>query len=222
MAESELHSALKSYYAQPGDRFEVNVEGFYVDVVRGDLLIEIQTGSFHHIKPKLFALLENHPIRLVYPIAISRWIEKRSAEDNQLIERRKSPKVGRIEQIFNEMDSFPGLILHPNLEVQVVLINDVDVRINDGKGSWRRKGWRTIGRRIENVIGEKLFSKPEDFLMLLPQGLPVEFSRRELAIMMKTPLRTAQKMVYCLHRMGMLSITRKQGRTLYYSVSEPG
>ncbi|HEY9077032.1 MAG TPA: hypothetical protein VIO61_10900 [Anaerolineaceae bacterium] len=222
MAESELHSALKSFCAQPGDRFEVNVEGYFVDVLRGNLLIEIQTGSFHHLKPKLFALLENHPIRIVYPIAVGRWIEKRSAEDNQLIERRKSPKIGRIEQIFTEMDSFPGLILHPNLEIQVVLINDVVVRINDGKGSWRRKGWRTIDRRIESILSEKVFSKPEDFLELLPQGLPAVFSRRELAVAMKAPLLTAQKMVYCLHRMGMLSITRKHGRTLYYSVNLPG
>ena len=37
--EKPLHAALKAWYAQPGDRLEVAVDGFVVDIVRGDLLI---------------------------------------------------------------------------------------------------------------------------------------------------------------------------------------
>ena len=41
--EKPLHASLKQWYARPGDRFEVAVGGFVIDIVRDDLLIEIQT-----------------------------------------------------------------------------------------------------------------------------------------------------------------------------------
>ncbi len=47
--EKPLHAALKEYYAKPDDQFEVSVDGFVIDIVQGDLLIEIQTGNFASI-----------------------------------------------------------------------------------------------------------------------------------------------------------------------------
>ena len=78
--ESPLHAALKARYARPGDRFEVPIDGFIVDIVRGDLLVEVQTGNFTAIKRKLAALTAHHPVRLVYPLAREKWIV-RLAED---------------------------------------------------------------------------------------------------------------------------------------------
>ena len=52
--ENPLHAALKAWYARPGDRIEVPVDGFIVDIVRDDLLVEIQTGNFSAVKEKLF------------------------------------------------------------------------------------------------------------------------------------------------------------------------
>lgn len=34
--EKSLHASLKQWYAQPGDRFEVAVDGFVIDIVRND------------------------------------------------------------------------------------------------------------------------------------------------------------------------------------------
>jgi hypothetical protein len=72
--EKPLHEALKRWYAQPGDIFEAPVDGFVVDIVRGDLLIEIQTRNFSAIKRKLEQLLISHSVRLVYPIPSEKWI----------------------------------------------------------------------------------------------------------------------------------------------------
>ena len=44
--EGVLHAQLKNWYQRPGDRIEQVVGGFVVDLVRGDLLVEIQTGGF--------------------------------------------------------------------------------------------------------------------------------------------------------------------------------
>jgi len=44
--EGALHAQLKDWYRRRGDRVEQLVDGFVVDLVRGELLVEIQTGSF--------------------------------------------------------------------------------------------------------------------------------------------------------------------------------
>ena len=37
--EKALHSSLKEWYAQQGDRLEQSVDGYVIDIVRGDLLV---------------------------------------------------------------------------------------------------------------------------------------------------------------------------------------
>ncbi len=44
--EGALHAQLKDWYRRRGDRVEQLVDGFVIDLVRGELLVEIQTGSF--------------------------------------------------------------------------------------------------------------------------------------------------------------------------------
>ena len=55
--EKALHASLKQWYARPGDQLEVAVDGFVIDIVRDDLLIEIQTRNFSSIKSKLTNLV---------------------------------------------------------------------------------------------------------------------------------------------------------------------
>lgn len=66
LRERPLHASLKHWYAQAGDRFEVPVDGYVIDLVRGDLLIEIQTRGFAPMKRKVTDLLaRGHPVRIV-------------------------------------------------------------------------------------------------------------------------------------------------------------
>src|SRR6266508_2659233 len=51
--EGALHAELKDWYRRRGDRVEQLVDGFVVDLVRGELLVEIQTGSFAPLRRKL-------------------------------------------------------------------------------------------------------------------------------------------------------------------------
>ena len=74
--ELSLHAGLKRWYARPGDRLEAPVDGYVIDLVRGELLIEIQTGSFSAIKRKILDLVSRGPVRLVHPITREKWIVK--------------------------------------------------------------------------------------------------------------------------------------------------
>src|SRR6185503_20785886 len=72
--EKPLHASLKQWYAQPGDQFEVPVDGFVIDIVRGSQLIEIQTRNLAAINSKLYKLTKSHQVRLIYPIVKEKWI----------------------------------------------------------------------------------------------------------------------------------------------------
>ncbi len=213
--EQPLHAALKAWYAKPGDGVEVSLGGYVIDIVQGDLLVEIQTGNFHAIKGKLLSLVEGHPVRLVYPIARAKWLVKLPREGWQAPRRRKSPKRGRVVDVFAELVSFPRLLREDNFSLEVVLIREEEVRRYTGDG-WRKRGWKTVERRLLNVEGRRLFQRPADMAALLPQGLPHTFTTADLSQALSIPRRLSQKMAYCLREMGAIDKIGKRGRAYLY------
>jgi hypothetical protein len=54
MHEGPLHAAVKALLAEPGDRLEVPVGRFVIDLTRADgALVEVQTGDFGALRDKL-------------------------------------------------------------------------------------------------------------------------------------------------------------------------
>jgi hypothetical protein len=214
--EKPLHASLKAWYAQPGDQFEVPVEGFVIDIVRDDLLLEIQTGSFAAIKSKLARLLRSHQIRLIYPIAQEKWIVRLATDDRCAATRRKSPKRGRIEDLFWKMVSIPQLISSGNLSLEVLMIREEEARRYTGKRKWRRRGWVTAERRLLEVVGRRVFDTPADWLALLPEGFE-PFTARDLADAVGIRLELAQKMAYSLREAKLVTLIGKRGRANLYA-----
>jgi hypothetical protein len=215
--ETSLHNELKHLYADPGDQVEVSMDGFIVDIFREGLVIEIQTGNFSAIKKKIQILLENYAVKLIYPIPASKWIV-RVGPENQRIGRRKSPKKGRLEHLFLELVRIPHLALNPNFMLEVLMIHEEEIRINDGKGSWRRKGWSIQDRRLLGIFDEISFYSPQDYSQLIPEGLPSEFTSNELASELDIPVYLSRKMLYCLRIMEVVVVRGKRGRAYLYTV----
>jgi hypothetical protein len=216
LREKSLHAALKSWYAQPGDLMETAVGGYVIDIVREpQTLIEIQTRSFSSMKRKLTALLDQYSIRLVHPIAQERYVVRVDG-DGVVISRRKSPKRGKVFDVFREFVCFPTLLAHPNFSLEVLLIHDEEIWRDDGKGSWRRKGWSIYDRRLINVIDSVVLTSPLDCAALIPAHLPETFDCKELATALKIQPPIAQKMAYCLREMGALQVVGKRRRALLY------
>lgn len=214
--EKSLHADLKAWCLQPGDRTEVPLDGYIIDIVRGDLLIEIQTRNFSAIKAKLLALTAQRPVRLLYPIAQQKWIVKLPANGAGKQSRRKSPKHGTLFHLFEELVSFPELLRHPNFSLHIVSIQEEEVRRHDKRRGWRRKGWITHERRLLHVIEEHRFEDPKDMACLVPTSLPDTFTTAELATALKTSRRVAQKMAYCMDRMNLFTRLGKRGNAIVY------
>ena len=214
--ESSLHLGLKRWYASLDDRLEVAVDGAIIDIVRGSQLIEIQTGNFSAIRKKLQLLLENHTVRLVHPIPATRWIVKQDQE-GRVLSRRRSPKRGTLVHVFSQLVYLHDLIHYANFSMEVLMIEDEELRINDGKGSWRRKGWSISDRILVDVLSREHFETSADFAALLPAELPAWFTTADLARGLGQRRRVAQQMAYCLREMGLIEPVGKQGRAYLYS-----
>ncbi len=218
--EKSLHADLKAWCLQPGDRSEVPVEGYIIDIVRGGLLIEIQTRNFSAIKSKLLTLTAQCPVRLIYPIAQQKWIVKLPTNGHGKQCRRKSPKRGALFQIFDELVSFPELLINPNFSLHVVSIQEEEVRRYDRRRGWRRKGWITHERRLLHIMDEYVFDHPQDMEFLIPTSLSDTFTTADLANALNTSRRIAQKMAYCLDRMNLLTRIGKRGNAIVYGRSK--
>ena len=217
--EKPLHASLKQWYARPGDRFEVPIDGFFIDIVRDDLLIEIQTRNFASISSKLFELTRSYEVRLVYPVVQEKWIVRAATEDPDRVVRRKSPKRGRLEDLFWELVSIPQLLAHPNFSLEVLMIREEEVRRYDGKRKWHRRGWVIEGRRLVDVLDRRLFGQSADWLAFVPKELQL-FTTKDLATVADTRRELAQKMAYCLRQARMIELIGRQGRANLYRVAD--
>ena len=217
LGEKGLHAALKQWYARPGDRLEEKVDGFHIDIIRRNLLIEIQTNNLSSLRRKLNALTKRHRVRLVFPIAREKWIVRLASDGVTILGRRKSPKQGHLLHLFEQLVSFPELMKHRNFSLEVLIIRREEIRRDDGLGSWRRGGWSIADHRFISVVSRHVFRNPSDFLSLIPLALADPFSTHELAAGVEKPRWLAQKMAYCLRQMGVIKVVGKRGNAILYT-----
>lgn len=214
--EKSLHAALKQWYAQPGDQMEIRVDGYIIDLVRGELLVEFQTGSFGSLKRKLAVLTEKYPVRLVFPIPLEKWIILRQDGSSPGERRRKSPKRGRLEDVFAQLVYLPGLFLRDNFSLEILLTREEEVRRAVEKKHRRHKGWILEDRRLLSVVEQRVFYNAAELACLLPGSLGESFTARDVAKAARQPVWLAQKMVYCLRAMGAIRADGKRGRANLY------
>ncbi|HBM79892.1 MAG TPA: hypothetical protein DD426_03490 [Clostridiaceae bacterium] len=203
--ETSLHSSIKRWYARPGDRLEAMMEGYIIDILRDDLLIEIQTKNFSAISRKLYKLLKSHRIRLVYPIPKEKYIVKISPYDGSILSRRKSPKHGRLIDIFDELIRIPAIINEDNFMFEALFIKEEDITCQDGKGSWRRRGISIVDRKLTDVFESVQFACKDDFYIFLPDNLSYPFTNKDYARCFGCTISKARKVTYCLKKMGIIA-----------------
>jgi hypothetical protein len=221
ISETSLHAALKHALAKPGDRFEVKVDGKIVDLLRANgEIVEVQTGNFGKLKAKIDHLAFNHSIRVVYPIAIKRMIVQLDVKSGEELSRRKSPKKGNIYSIFDELIHFPTLLSYPGISLEVFFVEIEELRVRDGKGSWRRKFQSILDKRLSSHEKSHVFSSTADLLQLLPESLPPEFTASLLAKEAQISVHLAREMAYVLKKNGLTREEGRRGREILYRLAK--
>jgi len=219
LREGPLHAAIKDWLARPGDRTEVKVGRFAIDLVRaGGELVEVQTGGFGPLGRKLDALLDDHSMRVVFPVPARRRIV-RIDEHGEIVSSRMSAKRGTPLELFDRLVSWPTLVAHPNLTLEVLLCDEDHVRGPEAGRSRTGRRTRDPGvRQLNEVLGSVTVADRCDALALLPAGSFAEpVTTRELAAQLKVGRVLAARIIYCLRAMELVEQTGRSARAPAYS-----
>ena len=213
--EHNLHAELIQAVSQPGDQLEALVDGYYIDVLRDNLAIEVQTSNLAKLSRKVNKLDSNYQVEIIYPLQAIKYIIKQTPE-GEVLSRRKSPKREKPTDIFNQLVHAPHVIDAPNISLSLYMIEAEEIWCDDGQGSWRRKNWSIAQRHLIRIISTKKFQTTQDFLTLLPRSLPSPFTNKQLASQLGIQSRLAGKITYSLRKMNLLETVGKEGKAYLF------
>ncbi|MDR2500598.1 MAG: hypothetical protein LBD37_05900 [Treponema sp.] len=196
--ESSLHRALKFHYSGGMEQTEQHVDGYVCDGITGSgEIIEVQTGNFGCLKKKIPALAERFAVRIIHPIIIRKKIKLYSPQGG-VVWQRQSPRKGTAWDLFNSLIYTPQFPLIPSLTIELALVDMLERRIQDGKGSWRRKGV-SIGDKLVEQYHQSIPLKGIDaYDRFVPFQRDEEFTVKDLSGKAGIPASIARKTLYVL------------------------
>lgn len=218
--ETSLHQQLKAHYAGEEGEMEVRLGAYRIDVVRDDLLIEIQHGGLAAIRDKVQTLCKSHKLLVVKPIVAVKTLVKCSRKGGRVVSRRKSPKRGKVLDLFDELVHFTRAFPHKRLTLETPLVEVEEWRY---PGHGRRRRWRRTDHVIEDqklveISEVHRFHRRGDLLTLLPSDLPQPFDTAQLAEGLGVKRHIAQRIAYCLREMGAAKACGKRGNAILYQL----
>jgi hypothetical protein len=207
---------LKFRYSGDGGDVEIQIGDYVCDGrTRKGEIIEVQTGSFGPLKEKAICLTHTGKVRIIYPVIVQKRIELFNS-DSSLIHRRKSPRQGSVWDLFKALIHAPELCLLKNLTIELALIDILERRIDDGNGSWWRKGVSISDRFLDAWHGSVVLSKLKDYYRFIPFKKRECFTVRDLAEKAGINASLARKTVYVLAKIGLVERTSKRGNSFIY------
>jgi hypothetical protein len=217
--ESGLHRALKFRYSGKNGQTEQILGDYVCDgITETGEIIEIQTGSFGPLKEKARKLALQGPVRIVHPVIVTKYIETYDAK-GALLRRRKSPRRGTQWDLFKSLLYAPEIPLVKGLCVELALIDVVEKRVQDGKGSWRRGGASIAGREREGWRDSIILKTKRDYRRFVPREQGKDLTVGILAKNAGISPGLAGKTLYVLAKMGVVERTGKKGRSYTYRVA---
>lgn len=213
--ESNLHKEIKNKYSNSADFLEVSIAGKIVDIFSENQIIEIQTSNFGALRKKLEFLLSFYPVKVVFPLIRGKTITVIN-EDGEIIRSRKSPKLGGFVDVFNEILYIPDLFLNPYFSFEILQVDVEEIRCDDGKGSWRRKGISIKNRILKKMYPPRVITSPEDlFELLFLQKLPL-LNSKLITETLNIKIRQAQKILNFFKNTGVITPVSKKGNRIIY------
>ena len=76
---------------------------------------------------------------MVKPLAARRKLLKKARRNGKVVSSRYSPLRQSLPDIFDELVHFTGAFPHPNLQLDVVMTDQTEVRVPAKRKTWRRK-----------------------------------------------------------------------------------
>ena len=213
---TSLHQQLKLHYVADPGRHEVDVDGFRIDAIDGqERLIEVQCASLLAIRDKIRKLTKNHQVIVVKPLCARKKLLKKARRNGRVQSSRYSPTHETLANVFLELVHFTQAFPHPNLQLDVLLTEQEEIRVPPKKRTWRRK-FSVQDRTLVSVDETHSFRTPEELWNGLQLTLLDTFTTAELAENGKMPRWLAQRAAYCFRKMEFIEACGKQGNAIEY------
>ncbi len=193
---------------------------YVADILCGDEIYEIQTGSLYPLRDKLRWYADNTDchITIVHPIAAKKrniWIDPATGESRP---SRSLCPAKRPCDILPELKYVAPLAASGRVTVLLLMLEAEEYRFLDGFGNGGKRGSSRFELLPISLMDEVLLQMPEDYFALLPKALPsTAFTAAEFAHLMRFRSRPAYTAIHALEALGVLSACGKRGRAALYS-----
>lgn len=214
--ETTLHRQLKAVYCADPEQHEVRIDGYRIDAVTDDGLIEIQQAGLSAIRSKIRTLLKSHRITVVKPLVARRVLVKRKRRGGRIQSMRTSPRHETFFNLFDDLVHFVNVFPHERLSLHVLLTEQEEHRVVTSRRRRRDKGYRVEDRRLLAIVDRYELRSREDLRRLVPMTLPETFTTSDIAQHANVPRWLAQKAAYCLRTTGTAETVGKSGNALLY------
>ena len=168
--EKSLHAIFKNYICSDRSCQEVPVGPYVADVLCGDMIFEIQTGSFYPLREKIRYYLEHteYKVTVVHPMADLKWLVWIDPENGEMSKRNRSPKQGEPMALIPEIFWLSEFVPHPRLRIALYLAEMEEYRYLDGWGKGGKRGSHRKEMVPLSLSGVYRFATLEDYRALLP------------------------------------------------------
>lgn len=217
---TSLHNQLKLHYVEDTSRHEVDLGNYRIDAIDADdRLIEVQCASLLAIRDKVRDLTQTHKVIVVKPLVARKKLLKKARRNGKVVSRRYSPNRETLANVFEELVHFTKAFPHPNLQLDVLLTEQEEVRVPAKRKTWRRKH-SVQDRTLIEVMETHSLTSAADLWTVLNLDVPDLFTTADLAAGGDMPRWLAQKAAYCFREMNYIEACGKQGNAIQYRVSE--
>ncbi len=188
---------------------------YVADLLCGDEIYEIQTGSLYPLREKLewYIRFTDCHITVIHPVAVKKrviWLDPESGEAKP--SPRLSPR-GRAEDILPDLVYISELVTTGRVTLRLLLIEAEEYRWLDGWGREGKRGSSRYELLPVELLEEVWLELPEDYRELLPDSLAAaEFTAAEFAKVMKLRSRKAYLALHALKNIGAVRACGTRGR----------
>ncbi|HHT97784.1 MAG TPA: hypothetical protein GXZ90_07810 [Clostridiales bacterium] len=216
LSEKTIHSVLKNYYSPDISNQEIRVDNYIADIMKGDHIIEIQTGNFNKLRKKLEVYLVNYKVTIVYPVSRTKLIHWINPDTGEIHKPRKSTKTGSYYEIFKELYKIKPFLLNENISFNILLLNVDEYRYLDGWSKDKKKGASKCDKIPTKLVEDIAINSIIDYGNLIPDGLNKEFTSRHFAKAAKIPIKLSQITLNILFFVGAVIRSDKDGNSYLY------
>ncbi len=219
LGEKTLHATLKLWLDDDPAHHEVPLpQGSVADIFDGERVSEIQTVNFSAFRKKLEKLLDAYPVTVVHPLVRVKWVAWIDPETGEIGKPRRSGRRGSFTDAGKQLIYILPLLGHPNLTVQLVLLDVEEQRLLDGWGDGGKRGSHRA-ERLPLALGETPTLKgPTDYAALLPPDLPTPFTAAQFGKATRLQGRNLQGTLKVLLAVGVLRREKDGQKYIYYRV----